>query len=198
MIKAVTFDLDGVYFKGKMEFIINVSKRFNIDKESFYRFFTNSEFYMRYKRGEISKDEFWNEVIEKFHINSTTEELLKILKEGYVTYPKTVELVRKLKKNGIKTIVCSNNFKERIDILQEKFDFLKDFDFVIFSHEHGMLKPVLFKKVIEISGLKPEEIVIVDDSKRSIESAERDGFRTIYCENPDKIKTQLKQLGVLL
>jgi len=197
MIKAVTFDLDGVYFKGKMEFIINVSEKFSIDKNLFYQFFTDSEFYMRYKRGEISKDEFWDKVIEIFHINSTTEELLKILEEGYVTYPKTVELVKKLRKRGIKTIVCSNNFKERAEILQEKFNFFKDFDFVIFSHEYGMLKPVLINKVVEISGFKPEEILIIDDSKKTTEYAKRKGFQVIYCENPDKIGNKLKKLGMV-
>jgi HAD superfamily hydrolase (TIGR01509 family) len=198
VIKAVVFDLDGVYFRdGKKNFIKKISERFNVDEKSFEYFFVYSDLMMRYKMGELSKDGFWSKIISKWHIKCSTEELLRILKESYNIYPKTVQLIKKLRKIDIKTITCSNNFKERIEVLQEKFDFLKNFDFVVLSYDYGMLKPALLKKVLELSKFKPEEIVIIDDNEKTIEYAKRNGFETIYCENPDKLENEFKKLGIL-
>ena len=198
MIKAVVFDLDGVYFdKGKKNFVKNISEKFNVDKEVFWEFFIHSNSMKKYKRGEISKDEFWNEAIVEFHIESTPDELLRILKEGYEICPNTVELTKNLRERGIRTIVCSNNFRERVKVLQERFNFLENFDFVVLSYEYGILKPVLLKKVIEVSGLRPEEIVIIDDNEKTIEYAKGNGFIGVYCKDSNKIEIELKKLGVL-
>jgi len=198
VIKAVVFDLDGVYFdKGKKNFVNNISEKFKVNKELFWDFFINSDLMIKYKKGKISKNQFWSKTIEKFHIKSTPDELLRILKEGYEICPKTVRLVRRLRKVGIKTIICSDNFKERIEVLQERFNFLNDFDLVVLSYAYGMLKPALLRKIVKASSFKPEELVVIDDNKKTIEEAKRNGFKAILCENPEKIGIKLKQFGVL-
>ena len=109
-----------------------------------------------------------------------------------------IKLIAKLRKKGIKSIICSNNFDGRIRVLNERFDFLKDFDFVVLSYKHGITKPKLLEKVLEKTHFKPEEIVVIDDGKEIIQEAGKRGFKTILCEDPHKTDFYLKKLGISL
>jgi HAD superfamily hydrolase (TIGR01509 family) len=123
---------------------------------------------------------------------------LEILKQGYELNGIAIKLIKKLRVDGVKFIVCSNNFRERIGVLDERFDFLKDFDYIILSYEYGMLKPKLLEKVVEKTKFEPAEIVVIDDGKEIIEEAKRMGFKTILCENPDMIEDYLREVGIFL
>ncbi|HLD04642.1 MAG TPA: HAD-IA family hydrolase [Candidatus Nanoarchaeia archaeon] len=192
MIKGIIFDLDGVYFKnGKKNFVENVSSKLGVDKTLVEQVFLKSEQMDQYKEGKLSGDEFWNYAIKQWKIQSTPKELLKMLQQGYETNALAIDLIRRVKSKGIKAIICSNNFKERIEMLDERFDFLKDFDDIILSYEYEMLKPSLLKKVPEKTSLKPEEIVVIDDSNKNIEGAKQLGFQTILCEDLDKVEEYL-------
>jgi len=60
MIKAIIFDLDGVYFKnGKKNFIKNISSKFNISEERVKEVFLKSNMMNKqYKLGKITGKEF--------------------------------------------------------------------------------------------------------------------------------------------
>ncbi|MBI3031854.1 HAD hydrolase-like protein [Candidatus Woesearchaeota archaeon] len=197
MIKAIVFDLDGVYFQnGKQNFIRNVSGKFNIDRNIVADIFLKSNLMTKCKRGEINGDEFWKNAIKIWKIKSTPEELIGILKEGYEVNYSAKKLIQKIRNMRIKAIICSNNFPDRIEALNEKFNFLKDFDFVILSYRYNMLKPELFKKIPEITNFSEEEVIIIDDSADLIKKAKEIGFNTILCDEPDKIAMELEKYGI--
>ena len=81
-------------------------------------------------------------------------------------------------------------------MLEEKFDFLKDFDYVILSYEEGIKKPELLKKVLEKTDYQPGEILLLDDGEEIIKEASKMGFKTILCENADKIEEYLTKLDI--
>jgi|TARA_Y100000310_G_C20451754_1_gene701076 putative hydrolase of the HAD superfamily len=193
MIKGIVFDLDGVYFKnGKTNFIRNVSEKFNLDKNIVADFFLKSDLMTKYKKGEIEGDEFWKNAIKIWNINSTPEEIISILKKGYEINESAKKLIQDIRNKGFKTIICSNNFPERIRVLNERFNFLREFDFVILSYEYNLLKPELFKKISEVTNFSQEEVIIIDDSPDLINKAKELGFKTILCDNPNRISNELK------
>jgi HAD superfamily hydrolase (TIGR01509 family) len=197
MIKGVVFDLDGVYFRnGKRNFIKNISSRYGVDIELVRKVFLRSEQMKRYKKGEMQGYEFWKYAIEKWGIESAPEQILETMKQGYEINQLAVDVIRRLRESGIKSIICSNNFRERIEVLNQRFGFLKDFDYVILSYEHGILKPELFEKAPEKTGFKPEEIAILDDGKEIIEEAGNMGFMAIFCEDQDRIEEYLEKIGI--
>lgn len=199
MIKGIIFDLDGVYFKnGKKNFIKKVSSRFGVDARLVKEVFLKSEMMRKYKEGKVSGDEFWKYAIGEWKIKSTPKEILKILKQGYELNDIAIKLIKKLRADGVKSIVCSNNFRERVKVLDERFGFLKDFDYIVLSYEYGILKPKLLEKVVEKTKFKPEEIVVVDDGEEIIEEAKRMGFKAILCENPDIIEDYLREVDIFL
>jgi len=188
MIRGFIFDLDGVYFqRGTENFMKNVVEKFGANEDKLNFAYKKSEKMKKYKRGEISGDEFWGWFCEHLWIDSNKEELLEILVSGYFVNPLAPLLMQKLRAKGIKLIICSNNFRERIENLDKKFDFLKNFDFVVFSYEYGILKPELLKKVVEVTGFEFNEIFLADDGEDNIRAAKEIGFEAVYCDKPENL-----------
>lgn len=216
MIKAVVFDLDGVYFTDSAtnEFINAISLKFNIDAEDIKKIFPKSDIMYEYRKGNISGEKFWQDVANIWelktktisHKNFSLKDITDIIKKVYTINKPVKDAVMKLRKKGILVIACSNNFKERVDALEEKFNFLKEFDYYFLSYEHHMLKPELFEKVFEQINMNSktdsknkitkEDIMIIDDVKRIIDAAKQMGFRTILCEDADKIDEYIRNTDV--
>lgn len=198
MIKAVIFDLDGVYFKnGKSNFIKSLVD-LGVSEDEAKRVFLKSDLMNKsYKAGKISGEEFWTWAAKEWNIKKSPEELIKILQKGYELNEIAMPLIKLLKAKGIKLIICSNNFKERIKCLDERFNFVKDFDYSILSYEYGILKPELFKKIKEKTGFDNSEVLILDDGEDLIKEAIRQGFNAVLCKDNDDLKKYLRDFGVL-
>ncbi len=195
MIKGMVFDLDGVYFKnGTKNFLENLSSRYGVSLENAREVYLKSNLMKSYKKGEISGKEFWDWAIKQWGVDATQKEILKLLEEGYEINPKALKIIQKIRKEGIKAIICSNNFKERINVLEKRFNFQKDFDYVILSYKHRILKPGLMEKIVEKTKMKPGEIVIIDDSEDTIKAAKELGYKTILCKDPDRLEEYIKSI----
>jgi len=199
MIKAITFDLDGVYFiNGKSNFIDNLEK-LGVPREEAIRVFSKSdEMKKLYKTGKMTDQEFWSFAIKEWGINLTVKEVIEILINGYEVNDEVVKVVREVRKNGYETCICSNNFPARINRLQERFGFLNDFDVVALSYEVGATKPSpkIFQDLVDKAGVNPEEIIFADDNEENLTGAKKLGIQTFFYEGFDKFLEKLKKFNV--
>ena len=201
MIKAICFDLDGVYFlNGKSNFIKSLVN-LGVSEDEAKRVFLNSdEMNKQYKLGKITDEEFWNWALREWHLDLTVQEVIDLLIEGYETNKSAVEYVRKVRNAGYKTVICSNNFPARINGLQKRFGFLGDFDVVVFSYEVGVDKPnkEIFQILVKKTGVKADEIVYSDDDESKMEGAKELGINTFLYTNFDAFTKHLDSLGINL
>jgi putative hydrolase of the HAD superfamily len=98
-----------------------------------------------------------------------------------------VKVVQELSKN-YKVYLFSNTNQIHIERLHRAFKaehgidfpslFVKDF----YSHEIHERKPDLssYKKVIELSGINPEESIFIDDLEKNIVGAQQSGLKTFW------------------
>lgn len=199
VIKAITFDLDGVYFpNGKANFIKALGNLGISEDEAKRVFLKSDQMNKLYEIGKMTDEEFWTWVAKEWKIDKSPQELIELLIDSYDVDPNVVEIVTGVRKNGYKTLICSSNFPARINGLQKKFRFLDDFDAWVLSYEIGFNKPSkeLFEELIKKSGVSAEEIVFADDRAENIDSAKSVGITTFLYENFDKFIDQLKSLGV--
>lgn len=199
MIKAITFDLDGVYFvNGKSNFISNLGKLGVSGEEAKRVFLQSDEMNHQYKEGKMTDDEYWNWAAKEWKLNKTPTELIDLLISGYEVDNNVVEVVKKVKANGYKTLICSNNFKARIEGLQKRFGFLNDFDAWVFAYEVGASKPStkIFQELVDKSGVDANEIVFADDNNDNLAGAKEVGIQAFFYEGFDKFIKTLKELGV--
>jgi putative hydrolase of the HAD superfamily len=99
---------------------------------------------------------------------------------------------------GIKTCICTNNFPTRINALNQKFNFLSDFDIHVFSYEIGAIKPdsKIFQTLIDRSGCLPQEIVFADDKQGNVDAALSLGINAFLYTDFENFVSELKNLGV--
>lgn len=199
MIKAITFDLDGVYFiNGKENFIKSLGDLGVSEEEARRVFFKSEQMNIQYKGGLIGDEEFWSWALNEWNLGLSVEEVKDLLIKGYEVNDRVVEVVRKVREKGHKACICSNNFPARIDGLDKRFGFLKDFDVVILSYDVGATKPDprIFEELIIHSGVNPNEIVIADDGAANIEAAKALGINAFFYEDFDQFLEELRELGV--
>ena len=199
MIKAICFDLDGVYFlKGKANFISALGDLGVSEEEAKRVFLKSDEMNRQYKHGSMSDDQYWEWALKEWNLNLSVDEVIDLLIQGYETNAPAVEYVKKVRASGYKTVICSNNFPARINGLHKRFGFLDDFDVAVFSYEVGISKPAkeIFQTLIAKAGVEANEIVYSDDDESKMEGAKELGINTFLYTDFDAFISYLEGLGV--
>jgi putative hydrolase of the HAD superfamily len=107
---------------------------------------------------------------------------------------KRVEMVKDLRKK-FNVFLFSNTNQIHISRLHKEFrethgiDFPSIFEKDFYSHEIHERKPDLssFQKVIQLSGVRPEETLFVDDLEDNIAGAQKTGMKTYWLKNGTEI-----------
>ena len=197
MIKAVIFDLNGIFIQSP-----RLSERFHdkfgVDKEKFIAALNEI---MAEVRRPNAGDAFayWKPYLDKWG--------LKLTRSGFFVFwfiaeeeiLELVESAKQIKNKGIDIFILSNNFKERADYYEKKFHFLKIFNKVYYSWQTGFVKPdpESFKKLLEQNNLKPEECIYFDNSEKNVGVAENLGIKSFLFENITGFKNILKRYNLI-
>ena len=199
MVKAITFDLDGVYFvNGKSNFIKALGELGVSEDEAKRVFLKSDEMNNLYKTGKMTDEEFWSWAAKEWKLNKSPQELIELLINGYSVDEDVVDVVKKVRENGYKTLICSNNFPARVNGLHSRFGFLDNFDTPVFSYEAGAAKPSeeIFSALIERSGVSADEIVYADDFGEAVKTAKKLGIQALFYENFEQFIRELRGLDV--
>ncbi len=107
-----------------------------------------------------------------------------------------ITLVKNLAKK-YKLGVVSNAGDEYHKILEEK-NVSKFFKVLIFSKNVGFSKPnpEIFNAAIFKMGLKPEEILFIDDSLENVEAGKVLGLKSVLYQSSNQLKEDLVSYGV--
>lgn len=183
MIKAIIFDLNGVFIKSP-----KLSDRFASD------FGISSEIFMPALKDIMAEVrmpdaqdffEYWKPYFEKWNLNLTREEFLKYWFETEILDDKMVAYAKELKTENIKLFILSNNLRERSLYYDEHFQVLNEiFDKMYFSWQTGFVKPDIsaYQKLLDDNNLKPGECLYFDDSEKNIAVAEFLGIKSYLFE----------------
>ncbi len=200
LIKAICFDLDGVYFtpKVKNSFHQALINEYSVAKEIVDQLMYKSPEMAQLVRGQISPEDFWNKVRSITGITVSDEELSTRWVRDYEIDEKVRSVVLKVKELGYKTCVCTNNNEIRLPLLMEKFNLKNDFDCIVSSHEVGQTKPhkEIYQALLSQMNIKPEELVYSDDNPERLAGAKELGINTFVFENFEQFVGELKKLGV--
>ena len=103
-----------------------------------------------------------------------------------------------LKEQGYKVAILSNYTSELRNVLKEQ-GINNHFDEVFVSGELGCQKPnpKAFEAVCKGLAINPEEMIFVDDTPKSLETADEVGYTPILFKGNKQFFAELKKLGVL-
>lgn len=145
----------------------------------------------------------YEEVLERFVQNDPAlEEIIhKVFADlhGILgVYDYTEGWIRQLKEEGYGVYYLSNFFQKADEDCKELMGFLELMDGGILSYKDKVTKPdrQIYELLLGRFGLKAEECVFLDDTKKNIDGAHVVGIHGILFQNREQAVAELKKLGV--
>lgn len=197
MITAVIFDMDGViadseYFNVKAKHIQLQQAGVDVDWHYHDKFLGTTHEFM------------WTEMKKEFNLKEEVpyyiDQWVKVRKqlieeEGLKPMPGVVDLIRDLKKKGLRLAVASSSLKEDIMSNMKLFGITDCFDaFVSGSEcENGKPDPEIFLKAASTLGKEPKECVVVEDSTAGVQAAKSAGMLCIGYAPEDAVKQDISK-----
>lgn len=183
MVKAIILDMDGVLIDSEpihLEATNRVLKKFGkklkIEENLPYQ--------------GMNEKRYWEVLSTKFSLplspiklaKEKNTEMWKILKSSKLKpLPYVKKFLKKMKSEGLKLGVASSSPLDQIEYILEKTDILNFFD-VTFSgesFERGKPFPDIFIETAKKLGVKPEECIVIEDSKNGILAGKSAGMKVI-------------------
>ncbi|MFH1294696.1 MAG: HAD family phosphatase [Candidatus Aenigmatarchaeota archaeon] len=185
----VVFDLSGVVFSNGLKTAVKkISEEFNLEPE-IVEDVLNGQFSKKYRMGEVSSSEFWKSAESSLKVGNI-DMLRQIFFDSYCIKDDSVKLIKELRNNDVKVAFLSNSPEDRVNYLDEKYKFISLFDFGLFSFQAHAWKPdpEMFEEFLKRFGLKPNEIIYIDDKEENLVPAKKLGMRTILFEDAAQLK----------
>ena len=190
-INNLIFDLGGVILNIAPERTVQKMKQLGIENfEQLYSQLKQNETFDLLEKGEISEDQFVEEILK--HVNEPIEKesIIDAWNELLLDFPQErIELLDELNKSTqFRTFLLSNTnaIHKKVynqDLFNRFSKRLEDlFETAYFSHEIAMRKPdaEIFKYVLDNEKLDPSETLFIDDSSDNIAAASAMGIKTFH------------------
>jgi HAD superfamily hydrolase (TIGR01509 family) len=200
-VKAVLFDMHGTLVHLENAITITneemsdylFSRGYEVSPQQLNAAWTFVAFIDYPKHGYRSWHSFFSRIFWRLKVKVDKETLCTIVKllesRPYQLYPDATEAVPKAKKSGFKTATVTTiayfQFKKAIAPIKDCFDF------IMTGYEAGCDKtnPQMYRKVLEILKVKPEEAFMIgDDVPTDILLPKRLGINAILLDREGKSK----------
>lgn len=183
MIKAIVFDFFGVICSDDYWRYVKAGR----ETDKIFRTYAD-----KVNLGSMTWQDFITKVAEA--TNTSVNEVNKLYSSERID-PRVVGLIHHLKRD-YKTGLLTNAHHQYITPLLEQ-DIMKGlFDAVIISSQVGVVKPnpKIFEFMLDELGLKPGEVVYIDDLERHVSAAEALGITAIHYKSFEQLQEELGQI----
>lgn len=198
-IKTIVFDLGGVLFtEGKSVATKVLSRDYGYDPAVVREVLTCGRS-RDMRKGLISEKAFWSwvegEIPRDYDARAIRDEWYK----GYALDRDVFQLVKRLK-GDYRLVAFSENIRDRVAYLDEKYHFRGLFAVEIYSYDHhvGKRDPEFLEILLTTLGGRPGEILYIDNSSDVLELAEQRGLNVVHYTTGQmkKIEPAIRQFGV--
>lgn len=197
MIKVIAFDYGGVIKMNDSDLIADICEYLNISKEDWHQEYFKINHLANTQN--VSFEDVFKMVTSKFNDSEEAwNQILYLMKSNKGKYhlnDELINIIKELRIKGYKTALLSNNSIELRNRLKE--DGIIDlFDEIIISAEVGLQKPqpgifeILFTKL----NVKPNEVIFIDDTLRSLEGADSIGYAPVLYKDNELLKKDLSNI----
>jgi HAD superfamily hydrolase (TIGR01509 family) len=183
MIKATIFDLNGIFLQSP-KLSDRFAKDFGISQEEFLP--RLSEIMDKVRQPDAGRAfDYWRPVLENWKVNFTEEKFWEYWFKAEVPSEKMIEFARKLRSQGIKVFILSNNFKERAEYYGQYSWIHEAVDKVYFSWRTGYVKPDprAWSLLLAENDLEAEDCIYFDDQEKNLRAAESVGIKSFLFTN---------------
>jgi HAD superfamily hydrolase (TIGR01509 family) len=202
MKKLIIFDMDGV--------LLDSEKLYMDMNQSFFKTLGAEISITEHQKFiGISATKMWTHIKEKFNLPQSVDELKEFEKElkysklkdaNLVPSVGVVEFLTFLKGNNHTIAIASSSLKKNIDLILQKLDIQKYFDFIISGEqvEKGKPEPDIFLKVAEHYERKPKDCIVIEDSTNGVLAAKAANMYCIGYSNPNSGNQDLSKSDIII
>ena len=199
MIKAMVFDLGGVLFaEGKSVALEQLFHQYGYDRKIVGRILSSPES-MALRQGLLSDGEFWRWAQKQLPPAYDAALIKERWYDGYVLDSDIFQLILALR-DRYRIIAFSGNIRSRVEFLEQKYHFRHLFHLEIYSFDHHVTKPSreFVQILIAKSGVKPDEVVYVDDNEAYARPARELGINVVIYARGQirKLREEFGQFGI--
>lgn len=112
----------------------------------------------------------------------------------------TVDILGELRARGVPIYALSNWSVETFPIAVSRFECLRWFNGILLSGEVRLLKPDrrIFEVFLDTFRIEPTRAIFIDDRSENVEAAINLGMRGIVFRDPQALRVELTQAGLLV
>ncbi len=194
MIKVVLFDFGGVIAEeGFREGLEAIARKNNLDASTFFFQVVDLINSTGYLTGKCEEHDFWESLRIATRVKGSDISLRVEILSRFIIRLRMLEVVELIKNKGLKTGILSDQ-TNWLDEINLNHHFYQYFDYIFNSFKLGKSKSdsSLFTDVCEYLGVKPEEILFIDDNSYHILRANNTGYHTIYFTGYDEFMSKLE------
>ncbi|MEN6622681.1 MAG: HAD family hydrolase [Smithella sp.] len=195
-IDVVLFDFGGVLAEeGWKEGFKVIAEASGLNGEKMIQTASDTVYGTGYIMGKGSESSFWKAMKEKTGTHGDAASLKNEIISRFILRDWMIDLVRKLKAQNFIVGILSDQ-TDMLDILNEKYDFFKYFDYVFNSYHVGKGKRdiSLFDDICGILKTSPSKILFIDDDQGHIERARQKNWQTILYTNRELFELDLAKV----
>ena len=176
-----------------------MAERFQVEESELRK--VMDQYLPAYDRGEVSVGQFWQNVTAALGVEFDIAMDEQLWNEKYISSSpirkEVLELVERLKANGYKVGMLSNIDSEHGHLNMDRGIF-EHFPIVLLSYQIHARKPEpkAFEALTQAMGVKPEELVFIDDLEVNIRGAEQVGIKGVHYSNFESLVRNLQGLGI--
>jgi len=195
----VVFDVGNVLVRWSPLLIMRRALANAPDSDEWAHRFFGHELWRQLNRGHLSEGDAQRHYMRA--LGMTTEQVEAVFHHVKATQdpvPGSHELLLRLHRAGIPLYALTDNVREIVDHLRQRYDFWQYFRGVVVSAEVGCLKPdpAIFQRLLEDHGLIAERTVFIDDVAANVAGARHVGLAAIQFHDAAQCERELAALGL--
>src|SRR5512137_1858067 len=195
MIRAVLFDFGGVLAEeGFREGLKAIAKGKGLDPDDFYKISSDLVYQTGYITGACDEHSYWNAVRKKAGTKGVDQEFREEILKRFKLRPQMIVVVEKIKSSGLIVAILSDQ-TSWLDELDRRTRFHHHFDYVFNSYHLKKTKrdPSIFKEICALLGIRPKEVLFVDDNLDNVRRATHQGLRAIHFKGTREFQVEIKK-----
>ncbi|WP_114194848.1 glucose-1-phosphatase [Edaphovirga cremea] len=178
------FDLGNVIVDIDFKRVLGVwSKLSGVPLASLTERFNMGEAFQQHERGEISDEDFANQLCDEMGIALSFEQFAAGWQALFIGLrPEVIAIMQRLRSEGHRVVVLSNTNRLHTEYWPENYpEVAAAADYMYLSQDIGMRKPEegVFKYVLNREGIPAQQAVFFDDVAINVEAARKLGIEAV-------------------
>lgn len=199
--QTIIFDIGNVIVRWSPEEIIRLTLGEATDAHAHANQIFQSDTWQALNRGTLTEAQAKQRFADDTALSpAQLEALFYYIKQTQICLYGSVELLHSAKQAGYGVYALTDNVREIVAFLKQRYAFWSLFDGAIVSAEVGCLKPepAIYQRLLDDYHLDPASCVFLDDRVANVEGAKALGMAGIPFTDTQQCRAELAKMGIVV